>query len=368
MLVQRDHALGEVELLRRELAILRAQREQIPAHRRPEYSPPQRVAILQLKRLRGWNLQKTANHFVVHRNTVRSWIKAVQGQCRSSLLAGAISWNRIDDAVRWAAHELRRLCPEPEFGTRTIARHLIRAGIAISRSTVQRVQREEKPTQPRPARPEMAQPAGEEPRHLLAPTGVNHVWHMDLAQLRILWFTFTLAAILDGFSRRLLALRLFARVPRTRDVARLLRQTTKEHGTPRFVITDHGGQFRKRFSARLADIGITLIQGPVRAPFFNGKIERAFRTFRIWWRLVLTGLSPRSIQRRLDTYRHWYNECRPHSALGGRTPEEAWRDLRLPPPVALRARDPLKFTLEVRRRCCRSDPLLPIIHITRRAP
>jgi hypothetical protein len=84
-------------------------------------------------------------------------------------------------------------------------------------------------------------------------------------------------------------------------------------------------------------------------------------------RLVLTGLSPRSIQRRLDTYRHWYNECRPHSALGGRTPEEAWRDLRLPPPVALRARDPLKFTLEVRRRCCRSDPLLPIIHITRRA-
>ena len=50
MLVQRDHALGEVELLRRELAILRAQREQIPAHRRSEYSPPQRLAILQLKK------------------------------------------------------------------------------------------------------------------------------------------------------------------------------------------------------------------------------------------------------------------------------------------------------------------------------
>jgi transposase InsO family protein len=156
-------------------------------------------------------------------------------------------------------------------------------------------------------------------------------------------------------------------VPRTRDVARLVRVVAKEHGTPRFLITDHGSQFRKRFGARLADLGITLIHGPVRSPFFNGKVERAFRTFRLWWRLVLTGLAPRSIQRRLEAYRHWYNACRPHSALGGRTPEEAWRGWCLPPPVALRAGDPLQFTLEVRRAYCRGDPRLPILHITRRA-
>jgi putative transposase len=368
LLVQRDQALSEGELLRREVAILRRQRAAMPPHRRPEYGPEQRLAILQLGRLRGWRVGTMAEHFVLHPNTLRTWMKAVEGRGNIRLLSGAVVWNKLDQVVRWAVHELRQLCPEPEFGTRTIAHHLKRAGIAISRATVQRVLREDQPPRPKkPPRPALAEPAGAMPHRLLAPTGVNQVWHMDLAQLRILWFTFTLAAIIDGFSRKLLALRVYAHVPHTCDVARLVRHTAKQHGTPRFLITDHGGQFRKRFGAHLADMGITLIHGPVRAPFFNGKVERAFRTFRLWWRLVLIGLTPRGIQRRLEAYRHWYNACRPHSALGGRTPEAAWRGWRWPPPVALRANDPRKFTLEVGRTYCRGDPRLPILHITRRA-
>ena len=40
---QRDHALSKTELLRRELAILRAQRESMSPHRRPDYEPAQRA-------------------------------------------------------------------------------------------------------------------------------------------------------------------------------------------------------------------------------------------------------------------------------------------------------------------------------------
>lgn len=36
-------------------------------------------------------------------------------------------------------HEIRVLCPERDFGTRTIARHLMRAGIQISRTSVKRI-------------------------------------------------------------------------------------------------------------------------------------------------------------------------------------------------------------------------------------
>jgi hypothetical protein len=190
---------------------------------------------------------------------------------------------------------------------------------------------------------------------------------INITTLRVLWFTFTLAAVLDGFSRKLLALKVYTRVPRTRDMARLVGATAREHGAPRFVIADHGAQFRQRFGQYLALLGVTLVQGPVRAPFFNGKVERLFRTFRIWWRLVLTGLSPRALQRRLDAYRHWYNACRPHGALGGRVPEEAWNGERWPAPIPLRARDKLGVGLEVRRLKCRGDPRLPVIHIARRA-
>ena len=108
VLVQRDQGATEVDLLRREMEILRAQRAGLPPHRRPEYRPEQRLAILQLRRLRGWSIKKTAEHFVVHRNTIRAWIKAAEGKGRPRLLAGSVVWNRIDDAVRWAVHELRR--------------------------------------------------------------------------------------------------------------------------------------------------------------------------------------------------------------------------------------------------------------------
>ena len=70
---------------------------------------------------------------------------------------------------------------------------------------------------------------------------------------------------------------------------------------------------------------------------------------------------------RVETYDHWYNECRPHSALGGRTPAEVWRGERLPLPMALRERDGIPVSLAIRRLRCRDDPRLPILHITRRA-
>ena len=224
LLVQRDQEATEVDLLRRELHILRSQRENMPPHQRPNYRPEQRLAILQLRGLRGWSLKTTADRFVLHRNTIRSWVKALEGKGRPSLLNGAVVWNRIDDAVRWTIHELRRLCPEPEFGTRSIARHVLRASIGISRSTVQRVLREPKPPRPyRPARPAMAAPLDRKPYHLLTPERINRVWHVDLLSLEILWFRFTVPVILDGFSRRLLCLRVYRHTPQAREITALVR-------------------------------------------------------------------------------------------------------------------------------------------------
>ena len=91
-------------MLRRKLEILRDQRENLPSHRRPDYSPDQRLAILQIMRLRNWNTTLVANRFVLHPNTVRDWIKAVDGRRDPSSLLGRPRWNRIDDAVEWVVH------------------------------------------------------------------------------------------------------------------------------------------------------------------------------------------------------------------------------------------------------------------------
>ena len=146
-------------------------------------------------------------------------------------------------------------------------------------------------------------------------------------------------------------------------MASLVRRMAKQFGKPRFVITDHGAQFRRQFRTAMKT-GIIAVQARVRAPFLNGKIERAFRTFRIWWRLVLTGLTQRSVQRRLDHFGAWFNEGRPHSALEGRTPQEAWEGHILPTPVPIRARDQRQPQIEARREHYRGDPRLPVLEIS----
>ena len=102
----------------------------------------------------------------------------------------------------------------------------------------------------------------------------------------------------------------------------------------------------------------------MRAPYLNGKVERLFRTFRGWWRWTLPCLTIRGLQRKLDIFRGWYNQERVHAALDGRTPMEAWDDVKRPDPVLIRARDCLEPQITVTRRHCRGDPRLPIVDIT----
>ncbi|MEN6449111.1 MAG: helix-turn-helix domain-containing protein [Thermoguttaceae bacterium] len=48
---------------------------QIPPHRRPQYPPTERMAILELKAARRWSLEQTARAFLVTAATIASWMK-----------------------------------------------------------------------------------------------------------------------------------------------------------------------------------------------------------------------------------------------------------------------------------------------------
>ena len=209
----------------------------------------------------------------------------------------------------------------------------------------------------------MVPPEGAEPHHLLTPRTTNHVWQLDMMQLRILWFQFTIAALMDGFSRKLLRLRVFVGVPTTADMLGIIRSAIKSYGQPRFIITDHGSQFMDTFKTKLEHSGITVVKGKVRQPSFDGKIERLFRTLRIWLRMAVMPLGISSLHRRLDRYRTWYNQHRPHAALDGRTPQEAWEGIELPEPIPIRATDPDEIVVHVQRRPYHGDPALPVISI-----
>ena len=279
----------------------------------------------------------------------------MDGRKPSCSLLADVPWNRIDDAVRWAIHELRQLCPEPEFGTRTIARHLVRAGVQISRRTVQRVLREDKPSRPPYRRPPLVPAAGVEPHHLLNPAKVNQTWQLDLTTLRLLWCRFTIAALIDGFSRKLLALRMYAGTANSRDMINLVRAAVRAFGKPRFLITDHGCQFRKQFKQGVKPS--TVVKGQVHARVSMEKSSGCSEPF------ALLPLGQQAIQRRLHKYRSWYNTERPHSSLGFLTPQEAWQGIEPQKPIPIRACEELRPMIDMTRSSFQGDPRLPVLRI-----
>ena len=62
-----DRTHQEITLLREEVRIKDVRMAQLSPHRRPYYPPTERMAILQLKSARGWNLEQTAREFLVRR-------------------------------------------------------------------------------------------------------------------------------------------------------------------------------------------------------------------------------------------------------------------------------------------------------------
>ena len=201
---QRDHTFSDAALLERELAVFRSQRHHKPAKQRPHYTPEERAEILQVMRLRGWSAKRAGQRFVVHPNTIRNWQKAVEDKLRAEHMLGTPPWNRLHDGVRWLIHELRRTFPEPEFGTRTIARHIMRAGGKVSRTTSRRVLQEEQPRQSQ--RHSSRHRQSKAPSHVQYPNAPHQAWHLDITTLRVLWKHVEIAAIVDSFTRKIIAL------------------------------------------------------------------------------------------------------------------------------------------------------------------
>ena len=175
----------------------------------------------------------------------------------------------------------------------------------------------------------------------------------------MLWRRFEVAAILDSCSRKLLALRVYDRRPTSEDMIQLVDQVIENEGaSPRFVISDHGAQFRKQFRRACEQWGATHVRGKVGVWQLNAKIERIFRTLKAWQRR--TWMVPRcqSVQNRLDAFRLWYNEHRLHASLDGRTPAERLRAANRSVPVRYTQKRGVIPEIRISRQSIRGDPRL----------
>ena len=370
LLAELDEANWRIGLLERELAIQRRRIEAVAPERRPRVLAGDRLQLLVLVEMLRLSLKQAARRFVLHRNTLSRWWRVLRGSKDPDGFLGAAPFSKIGDSVRWLVHEFRDVCHHLDWGSRTIAHRIVQLGIRISRTSVQRILREEKPKRPARVRSAEDEAFARATGHILHPRKKNRTHHLDLTVLDIFGMRFHVAAILDGFSRKLLSLKVYARTPTAAMIAALVKRVARQLGeAPRFIVTDHGPQFLKRFSVLLEPLkDADVIHCRVHDFRLNGKVERFFRTFKWWarrklWAWFASRMAvARAIQRRLDVFAAYYSE-RPHQGLGGLTPNQAWNGVRRLKTRPIRAHEPQpEFT--VTRRRFRGDSHLPVVDVT----
>lgn len=208
------------------------------------------------------------------------------------------------------------------------------------------------------SRPRGKPPMQMNDRPLLNPKGPHEVWHTDITEMRVLWKKFEIAAVLDGCTHKLLALKVFARRPTTRDMMLLIKEATRREGrSARILISDRGSQFRRRFTEACASEGITHVRSQVRTWQLNAKIERFSRTMKDWIRAMWMTLTAPRMQRRLEQYKAWYSQHRVHAAHEAHTPQDRMAGIE-PQPILYTVRGERVPAISVSRHNARGDSRL----------
>ena len=158
----------------------------------------------------------------------------------------------------------------------------------------------------------------------LAVTRPNHVWAMDMTYVPMARGFVYLVAVLDWFSRKVLAWRLSMTLE-TGPCVEALSEALARHGTPEIMNTDQGSQFTSLAflqALQTAKIAISMDgQGAWRDNVF---VERLWRTIKYEEVYLRAYRSVSEARRGLGRYLAFYNRRRPHSSLGRQTPDQAY--------------------------------------------
>jgi putative transposase len=348
---ENDHLQQELALRQEELRIKDARMHQMAPARRPHYPPTERMAILELRAARAWSLEQTARTFLITADTIRSWVRRIDEAGAKALVQTSLPLNKFPDFVRYLVQRLKVLCPM--LGKQKIAQVLCRAGLHLGTTTVGRILKED--PHPKPAGKQAASPQSTEEtlqaekvpteaaRRVVTAKRINHVWHIDLTLVPTRlgfwtsWLPFSLpqcwpfgywvAVVIDHFSRRAMGFAVFQKDPDSRDVRCFLgRAMHQAQAKPKYLICDKGKQFWCRgFKDWCRRKGIRPRFGAVGQHGSIAVVERFIQTVKVGCtRRIQVSFRAKTFRQELLWFAAWYNQHRPHTTLGGRTPDEVY--------------------------------------------
>jgi putative transposase len=231
-----------------------------------------------------------------------------------------------DLAIMRRIDELHLDCPFA--GSRMLRDMLRREGFAIGRRHVATLMKRMS-IEAIYRRPNTSKPA---PGHKIYPyllRGLkvdrpNHVWAMDITYIPMARGFVYLAAVVDWFSRRVLAWRLSITMEAAFCVE-ALEEALAKHGRPEIFNTDQGSQFTSEaFTGVLIVNKIAISMDGKGAWRDNVFVERIWKSVKYEEVYLRAYGSVSEARASLGRYLDFYNGRRPHSSLDRHTPDETY--------------------------------------------
>jgi putative transposase len=247
------------------------------------------------------------------------------GLSRSSLYYVPVGPSAREIAIK---HRIDKLYTDyPFLGSRKMTVFLCREGLQVSRPTVQRYMREMGIAAIAPG-PNLSKRNQEHKVYPYLLRGLkierpNQVWGIDITYIRLLNGWMYLVAILDWFSRYVVAWEL----EQSLEISFVLQAVDRalEQAKPEILNSDQGSQFTSpQYIDRLlaADVRISM-DGKGRA-LDNIFTERLWRSVKYEEVYLKDYASPREARLGLAQYLSFYNHVRPHQTLAYQTPAKVY--------------------------------------------
>lgn len=219
----------------------------------------------------------------------------------------------------------------PFFGSRMMAQTLRAEGETINRKRVQRLMRMMGLESVAP-KPKTSKPA---PEHAVFPyllrrlkiSRVNQVWASDITYIPMASGFAYLVAIIDWYSRRVLSWRL-SNTLETAFCVEALNEALERYGQPEIFNTDQGSQFTDQdFTKVLLDRGVKVSMDGKGRYLDNIFVERLWRSLKYEEVYLNAYDSLQEARLGIGQYLDFFNDKRPHSALGYQTPASFYEGL-----------------------------------------
>jgi putative transposase len=167
----------------------------------------------------------------------------------------------------------------------------------------------------------------------LAITRPNQVWSTDISYIPMARGFVYLTAVIDWFSRRVLAWKLSITMD-TSFCIEALDEALSKHGKPEIFNTDQGSQFTSEaFTGRLKEEGIAISMDGKGRWCDNVFIERFWKSIKYEHVYLHAYESVQEARTKIGCYIDFYNTTRPHSSLKALTPDQVYFN-RLPETLA----------------------------------